>query len=83
MFVTHPHLVTAYTLGLFGILTTRAYIAQAFEKDLLLLKNDHEEYMLVTKNDHEKYMLVTKNKNDHENYSRWTIMKRLGLGLGF
>ena len=80
MFITHPQLVTAYTLGLFGLVTVHSLVdeykltnARVHEIRVLETKNSHDRHMLETKNSHEKYMLET--KNSHEKYmlenSRW------------
>jgi hypothetical protein len=84
MFITHPQLVTAYTLGLFGLVTVHSLVDEykltnarvheiRVDRHMLETKNSHEKYMLETQNSHEKYMLET--KNSHEKYmlenSRW------------
>ena len=84
MFTAHPKLVSAYMLGVFGLVTTYTFINNSHEKNIVETKNSHEKYMAETKNSHEKYIAETKNsheknmaetKNLHEKYmlnnSRW------------
>jgi len=87
MLITHPRLVTAYTLGVSAMVVAYSFIDEykqnnANSREIWILstyksitekKNSHEMDILKTKNSHEKYMLEA--KHSHEKYvlqhSRW------------